>query len=186
MGKTFILQAYLKDLSICDKMILQHQISQTKHAGTTNRDGVNVVDRRIKDSEDSYLDEPTSREYFSQLEEVFRVYTTKFPMSRASASWVLDQVPIIQHYQPNGGYFPWHCERNQGSHAKIAARHLVYITYLNDVTDAGETEFYHQKLKVQPRKGLTIVWPVDWTYTHRGVPSPTQEKYIATGWVRLA
>jgi hypothetical protein len=35
---------------------------------------------------------------------------------------------------------------------------------------------------VQPKKGLTLIWPADWTFTHRGVPSPTQEKIITTGW----
>ena len=56
------------------------------------------------------------------------------------------------------------------------------MTYLNDVTDGGETEFLHQGLKVQPQKGLTLIWPADWTHTHRGVASPTQEKAIVTGW----
>jgi len=53
---------------------------------------------------------------------------------------------------------------------------------LNDVSNAGETEFLHQELKVKPEKGLTLIWPCDWTYTHRGVPSPTEDKYIITGW----
>ena len=57
------------------------------------------------------------------------------------------------------------------------------MTYLNDVDDGGETEFYYQKLKVKPRKGLTLIWPADWTHTHRGLSSPTQEKYIITGWL---
>ena len=60
------------------------------------------------------------------------------------------------------------------------------MTYLNNVTDAGGTEFYHQQLTVQPVKGLTLVWPADWTFTHRGVPSPTQEKRIVTGWFNFA
>ena len=60
------------------------------------------------------------------------------------------------------------------------------MTYLNDVTDAGGTEFCHQNLIVQPKKGLTLIWPADWTFTHRGVPSPTQEKIITTGWSRAA
>ena len=47
---------------------------------------------------------------------------------------------------------------------------------------AGGTEFCHQNLIVQPKKGLTLIWPADWTFTHRGVPSPTQEKIITTGW----
>jgi hypothetical protein len=37
---------------------------------------------------------------------------------------------------------------------------------------------------VSPKKGLTLIWPADWTFTHRGVPSPTQEKIITTGWSR--
>ena len=56
------------------------------------------------------------------------------------------------------------------------------MTYLNDVTDDGETEFYYQKIKVKPQKGLTLIWPADWTHTHRGNTSKTQDKYIITGW----
>ena len=56
------------------------------------------------------------------------------------------------------------------------------MTYLNDVVDGGETEWYYQNIKIKPVKGLTVIWPTDWTYTHRGLTSPTQTKYIATGW----
>jgi hypothetical protein len=64
----------------------------------------------------------------------------------------------------------------------MKSRHLVFMTYLNDVTDGGETEFFYQKLKVKPEKGLTLIWGADWTFTHRGITSPTQTKYIVTGW----
>ena len=50
-----------------------------------------------------------------------------------------------------------------------ANRHLVFMTYLNDVFDEGGTEFFYQKIKAQPRKGLTLIWPVDWTHLHRGI-----------------
>ena len=56
------------------------------------------------------------------------------------------------------------------------------MTYLNDISDRGGTAFFHQKLEVQPEKGLTLIWPADWTHTHRGVVSMTEEKYIITGW----
>jgi hypothetical protein len=49
-------------------------------------------------------------------------------------------------------------------------------------TLSGGTEFLHQELIVQPVKGKSLIWPVDWTHTHRGIPSPTQDKYILTGW----
>jgi hypothetical protein len=55
-------------------------------------------------------------------------------------------------------------------------------TSLNDVTDQGETEWFYQKVKVKPERGLTVFWPTDWTFIHRGIASPSQEKYIATGW----
>jgi len=56
------------------------------------------------------------------------------------------------------------------------------MTYLNDVDDAGQTEFFYQQVKIKPIKGLTLFWPADWTHTHRGVTSLTQTKYITTGW----
>ena len=31
-------------------------------------------------------------------------------------------------------------------------------------------------------KGKTVIWPSDWPWTHKGIISPTQEKYIVTGW----
>jgi hypothetical protein len=56
------------------------------------------------------------------------------------------------------------------------------MTYLNDVYKGGETEFFHQQFKVTPKKGLTLIWPADWTYTHRGIVAPVEEKIIVTGW----
>ena len=85
----------------------------------------------------------------------------------------------IQHYAPHEGFLGWHCER---STSQTNQRALVFMTYLNDVTDGGETEYYFQKLKVKPVKGKMVVWPTDFTHLHRGITSPTQEKYIATGW----
>jgi prolyl 4-hydroxylase len=56
------------------------------------------------------------------------------------------------------------------------------MTYLNGVDDEGGTDFYYQRLRMRAKKGATLIWPVDWTHMHRGVVSPTQEKYIVTGW----
>ena len=55
------------------------------------------------------------------------------------------------------------------------------MTYLNNV-DEGGTEFYYQKMITPAKKGLTLIWPTDWTHTHKGQISKTQEKFIITGW----
>ena len=57
------------------------------------------------------------------------------------------------------------------------------MTFLNDITeDGGETEWLYQKIKIKPEKGLTVIWPAEWPWTHRGVMCEKQAKYIATGW----
>ena len=85
----------------------------------------------------------------------------------------------IQHYGPGQGYKRWHNERGE---YQTNQRALVFMTYLNDVPDGGGTEFaYYPELKVKAKKGLTLLWPTDFTHTHRGVVSK-HEKYIITGW----
>ena len=44
-------------------------------------------------------------------------------------------------------------------------------------------EFFYQKVKIKPTKGLTLIWPSDFTHTHRGVPATNDTKIIATGWI---
>jgi hypothetical protein len=86
----------------------------------------------------------------------------------------------IQRYRPSQAFHGYHCERAGIPHSE---RILVWMIYLNDVTDRGETEFYYQHYFERPKEGKLVIWPSDWTYLHRGIPSPTQTKYIITGWV---
>ena len=85
----------------------------------------------------------------------------------------------IQKYFPSDGYFVYHCE---SSGLQNSNRVLAWMIYLNDVTDGGHTEFLNQKKKYQPRAGDVLLWPAYFTHTHRGIPSKSQIKYIATGW----
>ena len=85
----------------------------------------------------------------------------------------------LQRYQPGEGFFDWHCER---ASLKYSNRVLVWMIYLNTVTDKGETEFYYQQHLEPVVEGKLIIWPSDWMYLHKGIPSPTQTKYILTGW----
>jgi hypothetical protein len=109
-------------------------------------------------------------------------YKIKYNESGDVGEWVISEPINIQKYNPGCCYKIWHAERTN-SHPIYTKRHLVFMTYLNDVTDQGETEFLYQNVKVQPKKGRTLIWPADWTHTHRGIKSPTQHKYITTGWL---
>jgi len=60
------------------------------------------------------------------------------------------------------------------------------MTYLNDVSEGGETEFSYYDLKVKPAAGKTLIWPAEWTHAHRGCSVESGRKYIVTGWLHLA
>jgi hypothetical protein len=169
---------YLEDTSICDNLIQYHTSSEHFEGYV----GVGFVNKDWKDSLDcNLLDEDLFSEYNKILQQVVNQYTNKYPYSSEFHPWSVTERINIQKYNPGGGFHGWHSERTTPVFP-AATRHLVFMTYLNDVTDDGETEFWHQKLKVKPEKGLTLIWPSDWTFTHRGIVSNTQEKYIITGW----
>ena len=119
--------------------------------------------------------------YRRELVKVLNLYFKKFPMAKKfNGELGTPEGWNIQRYLPKEGYFFYHQER--GCIPNIL-RYLVFTTYLNDIKKDGETEFFHQKLKIKPRQGATFIFPTDWTYTHRGIPAPTETKYITTGWM---
>lgn len=170
----FLRASYI-DLKLCDKIVNFFEANlDLSHPGVTN----SGVDPKVKKSTDMNMARsPFSAEYYSELEKVLDIYIKEYPACNNNHPFIIREGCNIQRYKPDEGFYEWHCERDGPGD-----RHLVFMTYLNDVTDAGETEFYDQKLKIKPRKGLTVIWPADWTFTHRGVASPSQTKYIATGW----
>jgi len=177
-NNSFIRGWYISDNSICDDIIQYFENSSDKKNGTVAKG----IDNTIKSSTDVIFNSsPQLNNYFESLRTVVNEYIKIYPMVNYYAPWDINEYINIQKYQPREAYFGWHTERDSGFNI-IGSRHMVFMTYLNDVLDGGETEFYHQKLKVKPEKGLTLIWPADWTYTHRGCPSLMQDKYIATGW----
>ena len=58
------------------------------------------------------------------------------------------------------------------------------MTFLTDNPDGG-TEFIYQDKYIPAEKGKTLIWPSDWTHTHRGKVDTTKEKMIITGWIDL-
>jgi prolyl 4-hydroxylase len=126
------------------------------------------------------LEDQAVKNYGNALSECVEKYKEAYSvLDKSLASWNIIEKINIQKYKKNEGYFGWHTERSTIS---LCKRLLVFMTYLNDVTEGGETEWFYQKTKIKAEKGLTIIWPVEWTHLHRGCVSKTQEKYIITGW----
>jgi len=98
----------------------------------------------------------------------------------------LGSINIQKYKQDEGGYFYYHSEiyphpkdkENDALHRK-----LLWMFYLNDVEEGGETEFYHQQLTTKPKQGSLVIAPAGFTHTHRGNMPKSNDKYIFTSWV---
>lgn len=180
----FLAGWYISD-KVCDDMIKFFKKSKDIIDGTCNRNGKTGIYKDVKDSRDLSLppnpQDATPINYLIALKNVLEKYKEKYSYSNLMhANWSIVENFNIQKYPKKGAFKEFHFERTGIDHSSL--RHLVFMTYLNDVKIDGETEFFHQKLKVKPEKGLTLIWPADWTFTHRGIPAPKEIKYIATGW----
>ena len=118
--------------------------------------------------------------YFFQVlwEKIIPLYTDQF--SILSQTQLAGEELKMKRIKPGGGFHSWHHERS-GQGAK---RKLVCQLYLNDIPNAGETEFLYQNKRMEPKEGRLLIFPADWTHTHRGNPPiGVINKYIITTWL---
>lgn len=93
-------------------------------------------------------------------------------------------INIQKYLAGQGGYPHWHSEvYPRDAHGETLHRVLLYTIYLNDVPEAGATEFYYQQRVIAPRAGSLLIAPAGFTHTHRGNTPVGGDKYIATSWV---
>ncbi|MGL4712647.1 MAG: 2OG-Fe(II) oxygenase [Shewanella sp.] len=93
-------------------------------------------------------------------------------------------INIQKYLQNKGGYPHWHSEQfPQSGHNEALHRVVLYMFYLNDVEEGGETEFYYQQRKISPKKGTMVIAPAGFTHSHRGNKPVSGDKYIATSWI---
>ena len=167
------IRGYYTDTEVCDEIVKVAKQRQDVFYPEPGRDfKVGILENLPRNLRQTYLNG-----LFASMHQ----YKQEFPECYEHLEmWALRRDIKVQHYSPGTAYYDWHTENN--GEAQYILRHLVYMTYLNDIEDEGGTEFLHQNIKIKPEKGLTLMWPADWTHTHRGVVSMTEEKYIATGW----
>lgn len=178
------LKEYDIDSEICDNVIKFFTEHPVKHAGLCGASEWKPMSKSSTDVslEPEDMDHPLIAPYIDALWDNIDKYKEEFPECyKDLQQWYIQGINV-QHYAPKQGYYKWHCER---CGAFNSTRHLVFSTFLNTVTEGGHTEFLYQKRAVEPTIGKTIIWPADWTYTHKGRVSKTQDKYIITGWLNF-
>jgi len=184
--------SYKIDEKICDRLIELHKAGNKQGlvvrgalggGGTkmiVNTDRKDSYDLGIVTVPDAMLEKYGIPEYYLELKRCVDEYIVQHPILKNVNPFRIMETPIIQHYKPGGGYKFEHFERTGPS---TATRMLTWMTYLNDVTEGGGTTFTYQDVTIKAEKGKTLVWPSDFTHSHLGEVSKTQDKYIITGWL---
>tara|TARA_B100001778_G_C18582120_1_gene627982 strand:- start:1133 stop:1903 length:771 start_codon:yes stop_codon:yes gene_type:complete len=113
----------------------------------------------------------------------FEIYAQKYSgIITDSCDPVSSWTCKIQKTNSGGGYHIWHSENGSFLYRD---RVLTWMVYLNDIPyeSGGGTDFFHQELSLQPKKGTVVLWPATYTHMHRGAfLTGDISKYIATGW----
>ena len=91
----------------------------------------------------------------------------------------------IQKYDKGSGHYnAWHVEQEV---LVTSNRLFVFILYLNDVEEGGETGFLFKEgddfFKVKPKTGTLIIHPASWPFIHKGYMPLSSDKYILTTWL---
>ena len=175
------INGFLINKSFCDKLI--KHFKDNKHLANSgvfskSDNQSKLVDTSKKQSLDLvFNDKKLFKELDKHLNTAIEKYQTKYDVVKSLSIFTMIEHPLLMYYDKGWGYKEWHNERPFNKN-----RMMVWMLYLNDVEDGG-TEFLYQKLKVPAKKGLLLMWPPDFTHTHRGIVSQTKEKYILTGWL---
>jgi len=188
LSPNFIGSWMIESPSLCDSLIDYFESHQEMHKkGLTgagiNLDTKNSTDIRMTPNKIKLPGNELFSEYFHNLYDCHKDYLLQWPFLSGIAKNLEIGLFNLQRYQSGEHFQKLHSERTN-----LASLHrvLAWMTYLNDVDEGGSTYFSNYDIEVRPRKGLTLIWPAEWTHAHKGRVLKVGSKYIITGWMNFS
>lgn len=184
----FISAWKLNNDSICDEIINffetnpQMQNTGRRIGGKIDTEKKDTLDITIQPKDLLEKKFSIMKNYMEELNILYEDYVNQWPFIKK----FLNNIDIgsfnIQKYNTGGHISSVHSERTS---IATLQRIFVFLTYLNDVEEGGETRFDHYDLDIIPEKGKTIIWPAEWTHAHSGGIVTKGNKYVITGWMNF-
>ena len=171
--------------ALCEEIIDHFEKTKQSQRQGTSTSGWNLATKNRQDITISpnKLNLPENKiykKYFESLFECYKDYNLQWPFLSA----IVNHLDIgdfnIGKYETGQHFQKIHCER---SGLSSLHRLFAFMTYLNNVEEGGSTYFNHYDLDIKPKKGLTLLWPAEWTHSHKGNVLKLGVKYIITGWL---
>ncbi len=172
---------------ICDDLVNYFEENKAKQKKGIVGDRLNqeikkTTDITVDPNELDYPKNAKLKEYIENLYSCYCDYLSQWPfLGELTESLEIGPFALVK-YDSGGHFNQVHTER-----ASLATlqRVLVWMTYLNDMDCSGETYFSHYDISIKPKKGLTLIWPAEWTHAHRGNKVEAGPKYMISGWMHF-
>lgn len=133
-----------------------------------------------------FIPHPQTGEQMAITPEILAILDDPTVLQLTQQIYTLGTINLQKYDRKVGGYHHFHSENYPSPHDPEQGslhRVLLFMYYLNDVREGGETEFYYQQRKLSPRKGQLVFAPSGFTHTHKGHVPSSNDKYILTSWV---
>ena len=178
----------IEPMLICDDLISYFELNLAKQksgvlSGGLNLDKKDSIDISINPKDIILPGNEAFKAYFDQLLECYKNYVEEWTFLDKISERLEIGSFNLQRYKTGQHFKEIHTER---SSLENLHRIFAFMTYLNDVQEGGSTYFSHYDLEIQPKKGLTLIWPAEWTHAHRGNILRKGSKYIITCWINFA
>ena len=174
--------------AICDELIDYFETRKDKQKTGISGAGKNLeikdrLDISLKPRQIEVVGNEILKQYMDQLYACYLDYLEQWPFLAGLAEYLEIGNFNIGRYEKGQHFQQLHTER---SSLRTLHRVLAWMTYLNDVDNGGETYFSHYDLNIRPKKGLTLIWPAEWTHAHKGNIVTGDPKYMITGWLTFS
>jgi hypothetical protein len=115
--------------------------------------------------------------FFAQIDKYMEIYNARLKLTLPIPSRPVIDNLVMKHYRAgtNDNFQP-----HYDSVDERTRRYMVFLWYLNDVAEGGETEFCDLGIKVAPRTGRLLMFPPYWMYQHVGSSPRSNDKYIVS------
>ena len=173
MKKVNFIERYIVEDNVCDGLVNYFERSTDYKKSDKNLSSVFTYPH----NKNLWL-----KAYDDALTQSIKEYCIKYKIF--NSSFGINQ-KLLSHFFPNSKDNKYFYGRNALTEAGnlICSRVLIYNTFLNDIEEGGEINFLWQKVKVKPKKGLTLLWPSEFTHAYTHLPAPKQNKYLISGFI---
>lgn len=183
--KDFIVVYRALDATLCKAIIDVFDQDKSKWRGKIGRsDGVSRQEETKSSWDLEITNEGDWENIFQKIHPPIQTCVTDY----LARSPILKSFPLlatgykIQMYPKQQGYFRWHADSlGRNARNRVAAM----VLYLNDVEQGGETEFFHQHIKIAPKAGYLVMFPAGWNYMHCGHVPESNDKYIISSFIKI-